>query len=214
MLDDDKLLTGVSLKDLLARWRVATDDDSIVPAQIGSEPDNEFRHYYMAVVVQALADLEVGWDYKQGYLKVNFFNDGDGGPAARERDLPELEAWFLKDNPKFWYTSTRKARLPDWWADSANPGHIRRSGRDSLYDPYTGRVWRKSGPLFETLHFAVEFEPQIPFSFSVCCEGLGLRTVVARKAVAKWLELRRSGKRVQFGIYRRKRTLDTEPEIC
>ncbi len=143
----------------------------------------------MAVLVQALADLEVGWDYKQGHV-IGTTTYIDGSPALRAKELPELETWFLSDAPTFWRVSEWKAPRPLWGHDSRQP------------------------KTYEKLRFAVEYSPEDgPFSFPVCCEALGIRTGVARRAVERWLALRRSGKRAQFGVWRHRR-LELENESC
>jgi hypothetical protein len=144
----------------------------------------------MAVLVQALTDLETGWDYKQGYV-IGTTTYIDGSPALRAKELPELEEWFLVDDPKFWYVAEIKVKLSNDLLGQRGPA------------------------LHERRLFAVEYQPDCaPFSFSGCCEALGIRTVIARRAVARWLELRRGGKRTQFGIFRHRRIVETESDLC
>ena len=209
---DDSPLVGAKLRDLLAEWRVVVDDDGIVPAQTTSERDTEYRYYYMAVLIQALADLEVGWDYKQGYVGPN--SDGDGGPAQRCRDLPELERWFLIENPRYWHTDeVSLTRRDGFWLPKASAPH--RSTRREYYDSSSGQSWKWADWLVrEKIRFSVEIEPPVVFSFTTCCEELGIRASVARKSVERWLQLRRSGKRAKFGIWRRRRMFEPETENC
>jgi len=160
---------------------LTNDENSLLPSQTATElvSPNE-RRIFVAVLYQALADLE------GGYEAIN-----DPNPTDKQkhlgRILPKTVAWFMHDDGLSSWVLHEPTQLRHtlWLPDERNK-----------LRPTTTRetwVWRTNEPIY------------YPFSFDSVCAMLNLDKKSIRTAIKQWIAMNDIGLPVRIGLYHHNR---------
>jgi len=151
------------------------EEDCILPAQVSRLNDRPTRRFHIAMLAQALADIEATYDALD--IAPEKRTDKHRWLIYRQA---EVEGWFFDDDCMTWVPSFQLSPSGNVWVDGKNPVPL----------PRQRLVWYFSEPRFD------------PFTFKEICAVLRFSPVALRRAVDKWARLRRAGIRSVIGIYK------------